>query len=277
MKKKYFSSMRTGILLFLLLLATLFFVKQISMGRSGNGWWNADTSSVHIAPLPQDEKRAVVEIYAARAYNWRGWFAVHPWIATKEANAKSYTVYMVTGWREHTVSATPGIPDRKWYGSVPEMLFELRGDEAAKMIPFIKKAATDYPYQDFYRLYPGPNSNTFISYIIRHTPGITVELPPHAIGKDWIDDGKFFARSETGTGYQFSVYGLFGITIGKAEGLEINILGLTFGFDVMRPALKLPFIGRVGLKDRPLYGPKAVPEKAKSPNEPPPMVSPGAI
>jgi hypothetical protein len=269
--------MRTGILLFLLLLAVLFFIKQASMSNAKNGWWNADNSSVHIAPLPKDEPRAVVEIYAARAYNWRGWFAVHPWIAIKEKNAKSYTVYMVMGWRGNVVSAEQGIPDRKWYGSVPEMLYELRGPEAEKMIPQIKQAAKNYPYQNFYRLYPGPNSNTFIAYVIRHTPGITVELPPHAIGKDWIDDGKFFGPSETGTGYQISIYGLLGITIGKAEGLEINILGLTFGFDVMRPALKLPFIGRVGLKDRPLYGPKAVPEKEKSPNEPPPMVSPGAV
>lgn len=243
----------------------------------GKGWWNADNSSVGIAPLPKDEKRAIVQIYAARAYSWRGWFAVHPWVATKEEGASSYTVYQVTGWRSNVVNVAPGIPDRRWYGEPPEMLFELRGKEAAEMIPHIQQAAKDYPYQNFYRLYPGPNSNTFIAYIIRHTPGITVEMPPHAIGKDWIDDGKFFAKSETGTGYQFSLYGLLGITVGVAEGLEINILGMTFGFDVMRPALKLPFIGRIGLKDRPLYGPKAIPEKETSPTEEDPMVSPGTI
>ena len=269
--------MRLAILLFLLVLAATFCIKQLSMSKSGKGWWNADNSSVGIAPLPKDEKRAVVQIYAARAYNWRGWFAVHPWVAIKEENAKTYTIMQVSGWRGDKVSIAPGIPDRKWYGSTPEMFFDLRGDEAKKMIPAIKKAAKEYPYPNFYRLFPGPNSNSFVAYIIRHTPGITVEMPPHAIGKDWIDDGKLFARSETGTGYQFSLYGLFGITIGKAEGLEINLLGLTFGFDVMRPALKLPFIGRVGLKDRPLYGPKAVPPVEKSPDDAPPMVTPGAV
>lgn len=247
------------------------------MAKAQNGWWNADNSSVGIAPLPKDEPRAIVQIYAARAYSWRGWFAVHPWIATKEENADFYTVYQVSGWRMDTVSIQPGTPDRKWYGNPPEMLYDLRGAEAAKMIPQIQKAAKDYPYPHFYRLYPGPNSNSFIAYIIRHTPGITVELPPHAIGKDWIDDGKFFAPSETGTGYQLSLYGLLGLTVGKAEGLEINILGMTFGFDVMRPALKLPFIGRVGLKDRPLYGPKAVPKVEKNITEPPPMVTPGTV
>jgi hypothetical protein len=30
------------------------------------------------------------------------------------------------------------------------------------------------------------------------------------------------------------------------EGLEFNVAGLSFGMDVKRPALKLPFIGRLG-------------------------------
>jgi len=29
----------------------------------------------------------------------------------------------------------------------------------------------------------------------------------------------------------------------------MNLLGMTFGVDVYRPALKLPFIGRVGFPD----------------------------
>jgi hypothetical protein len=34
---------------------------------------------------------------------------------------------------------------------------------------------------------------------------------------------------------------------GWDEGLELNLLGLTFGVDVRRPALKLPAIGRLGM------------------------------
>jgi hypothetical protein len=33
---------------------------------------------------------------------------------------------------------------------------------------------------------------------------------------------------------------------GTSEGLEVNLLGLTFGLDVRHPALKLPGVGRVG-------------------------------
>jgi hypothetical protein len=32
-----------------------------------------------------------------------------------------------------------------------------------------------------------------------------------------------------------------------AEGVEINLLGLNFGFDFLRPALKLPGVGRIGM------------------------------
>jgi hypothetical protein len=40
--------------------------------------------------------------------------------------------------------------------------------------------------------------------------------------------------------------GVLGVTLAREEGVEMNLLGLSFGVDFMRPALKLPFIGRVG-------------------------------
>jgi hypothetical protein len=101
-------------------------------------------------------------------------------------------------------------------------------------------------------VWPGPNSNTFISHIIRSVPELGVELPPHAIGKDWIDDGDLFGLSETGTGVQVSLLGALGLTVGLAEGVEVNILGFNFGLDLWRPALKLPFVGRIGFKDAPI-------------------------
>jgi hypothetical protein len=266
------------ILLFLFLIALPFL---ISLAQNGRPWHEASRESVGIAPKPDQEKRAIVQIYAARAHGWRGNYAVHSWIATKEKDAKAYLVYQVVGWRSYrnlpVVSVEKDLPDRKWFDHEPELLFELKGVDAEKMIPQLQQAAKDYPYQNFYRLFPGPNSNSFIAYLIRHTPGIYLELPPHAIGKDWIDNGKLFGRSESGTGYQFSVYGLLGMTVGLAEGVEVNILGLCFGVDIMRPALKLPFIGRVGLKDRPVYGPKAVPDRDKAIGEDDPLVSPGAL
>jgi hypothetical protein len=35
----------------------------------------------------------------------------------------------------------------------------------------------------------------------------------------------------------------------RDEGFELNLLGFTFGVDFVRPALKLPFIGRLGISE----------------------------
>ena len=49
----------------------------------------------------------------------------------------------------------------------------------------------------------------------------------------------------SGSGFQLSLYGLFGILL--REGLEVNLLGLSLGVDPVRPALKLPALGRLGM------------------------------
>jgi hypothetical protein len=43
-----------------------------------------------------------------------------------------------------------------------------------------------------------------------------------------------------------SIFGLFGLTASAVEGLEVNLLGLTFGLNPFDPALKLPLLGRLG-------------------------------
>ena len=50
-----------------------------------------------------------------------------------------------------------------------------------------------------------------------------------------------------GTGYQLSMFGLLGVSLAREEGIEFNLLGSNFGIDFVKPALKLPFIGRVGV------------------------------
>lgn len=239
---------------FFLFLSILFVVRpQTSVAQ---GWRTADRSSLGIAPTPEQEPRAMVLIYAARTYGWKGNLAVHSWVATKERNGAQFDVFEVMGY--YTQTGTPVIrhtrraPDQRWFGNDPELIFEARGEKAEAMLPHIQKAIASYPYPDSYRVWPGPNSNTFVSHIMRNTPGITVELPPNAIGKDWIGGGQPVGLTESGTGVQVSLFGVLGVSVGLAEGVEVNILGMTFGVDLWRPALKLPFIGRVGFPDKPL-------------------------
>lgn len=227
----------------------------ISMIWTHQDWRTANRSSAGISPNPREYKEAVVEVFAARTINWRGYLSVHSWIATKEKNASSYKTYQVMGWNLYfsgnAVSVREDIPDRYWFGAKPVLIQELRGQKAEKAIAKINQVVEEYPFKTIYKVWPGPNSNTFISHIIREVPELTVELPSNAVGKDWLVPFKIFAPSESGTGWQVSILGIFGVTIGKAEGLEINLLGMAFGIDFLNPAIKLPFIGRIGVKDKP--------------------------
>lgn len=239
---------------------TKLFVLTLSLLLSSyahSDWRTADRSSANIAPLPSEAKEAIVHVYVARTFNWHKYFAVHSWVAFKEKGAKAYEVYHVIGWQARNggeaVVGKKDIPDRKWYGNIPELITDIRGKKAEAAIPQIKAAIQSYKYPNFYRMYPGPNSNSFVSHIIRNVDELQVELPPNAVGKDWIDDGDLYAMSESGTGVQVSVFGLLGVTLGLAEGIELNILGLSFGVDILRPAVKLPAIGRLGFKDAPVF------------------------
>lgn len=208
-------------------------------------WSNADRRPVGLAPAADVTPEAVVQIYAARAYSWRGAFAVHTWIATKAAGASDYRRYQVLSWRRPTVVSQWGQPDRSWYGNPPNLLADYRGASAAKLIPRIEAAVARYPAPDRYRAWPGPNSNTFIAWIVREVPGLEVALPPHALGKDYLFDG-VLAEAPSGSGYQLALGGLVGILLARDEGLEVNLLGLTLGVDPWPLALNLPGVGRLG-------------------------------
>ncbi|KAA0019787.1 DUF3750 domain-containing protein [Salinicola corii] len=209
-------------------------------------WHDADRSSSGLAPDPGEVNEAVVQVYAARAFEWRGAFGVHTWLATKAEGAERYRVYQVLSWRRPTVESEYAPPDRRWYGNPPTLLAELRGDRAARAIDRIEEVVPDYPEADRYRIWPGPNSNTFIAWVVRQVPELSVDFPPNAIGKDYLP-GRVVAKAPTHTGYQFSLGGLFGVMLAWDEGFELNVLGLTVGFDWQSPALKLPGVGRVGM------------------------------
>jgi hypothetical protein len=68
---------------------------------------------------------------------------------------------------------------------------------------------------------------------------------PTAVGKDYLGITPV-ARLPSGTGGQLSLFGIAGVAAGIEEGVELNLLGLTFGIDPKSLALKLPLIGSVG-------------------------------
>jgi len=236
-------------LAFLITLVALLAIGAIVTGGRAADWRTASREPVGLAPEPSTTPEAVVQVYAARAFGWRGIFGVHTWVAVKPARASAYTVYEVMGWRlrwnETAVSARQRPPDARWFGSRPELLADRRGPLASKLIERIERAVKSYPFADEYSLWPGPNSNTFTAWITRAVPELEVDLPPTAIGKDYLGS-RFVATAPSGRGFQFSVRGLLGLTLSGVEGIEINLLGLSFGINPFDPAFKLPLAGRLG-------------------------------
>jgi len=248
--------MRSRMLLIFLLLFVALPLYAVLSGQAplGRDFRTADRSSAGLAPRAEMTPEAVVQVYFARALNWRGIFGVHTWIATKPENAAEYTVHQVIGWRLYrglaAVASAPGIPDGRWFGNEPTLIAELRGEAAAAAVPKIIEAVASYPYPNEYKVWPGPNSNTFMAYIGRQVPELKLDLPSTAIGKDDPSNGSLLDRTPSGTGYQLSMLGVLGVSMAREEGFELNLLGLSFGVDFFHPALKLPFIGRVGIGER---------------------------
>jgi len=222
---------------------------EVSLKRS---WATASRESAGLMPPAAATPEAVVQVYGARAFGWRGAFAVHTWIAAKPEGADNYTTYEVIGWRAwrdgNALVRREGPPDRHWFGAKPEIYAELRGPEAAAAIPEIEAAVAAYPYTTQYRTWPGPNSNTFTASIARQVPALRLDLPPTAVGKDYLAGDRFFAEAPSGTGYQVSLLGALGLLAAREEGLEINLRGMTVGVDPGDLAVKVPGLGRLGAR-----------------------------
>ena len=225
------------------------FVALFTSLAAAADWRTASHAPVGLAPAPASTPEAVIQVYGARVWGMKGLLGVHTWVAVKPTKAKHWTVYEVIGWRlrwsDSAVVVSEREPDARWFGNAPELYAEKRGEGVDEMIARIDKAARSYPYGGEYSVWPGPNSNTFTAWLTRSVPELGVDLPATAIGKDYLRD-KIVGSAPSGRGYQLSLAGLLGVTASGVEGLEINILGLSFGLG--QSGLKLPFVGNIGVR-----------------------------
>jgi len=127
----------TRTLLFVMLLGFIVLAAILNSVQAQN-WWTASREPVGLAPDPASTPEAIIQVYGARAYSWRGYLGIHTWIAVKPAQAKSYTIYEVIGWLQRrkmpVVVIHENLPDRRWYGNKPEILAEKRGDGVDALI-----------------------------------------------------------------------------------------------------------------------------------------------
>ena len=147
-------------------------------------------------------------------------------IPSIKSSAGAYIAVYRSGFRA-------GIPDGRWFGNEPT----LSPTCAAKPPPKRSESSRrrgKLPYANEYIVWPGPNSNTFLAYIGRQVPELRMDFPATAIGKDYPINGSIVDRTPSGTGYQLSMLGVLGVALSREEGIEVNLLGLSFGIDFLR-------------------------------------------
>jgi hypothetical protein len=236
------------LVLFILPLLTRAALHAVNGGP--RSWREADWSSVGSLTPATGHPDARFIVYAGRTGGWKGVLSVHSWIVVKRANAARWTRYDVVGWG--TPLRTNGwAPDGRWYGNRPTVIVDLKGREAEAVLPKVEAAVKDYQFRHRgdYRLWPGPNSNSFVAAVLRAVPEIRVALPSNAVGRDF-RPYPYFGLTDTRTGVEASLWGVLGAKLGLVEGLEINLLGAVAGIDLRDPAVKLPGFGRVGMEGR---------------------------
>jgi hypothetical protein len=171
------------------------------------------------------------------------WSLLGPRLDCREAY-RSTPLHSLRGLGFGVANGAPAVridrmgPDNYWFGARPQILLDRRGAGVDEMIAQVRAAVASYPYPNTYRPWPGPNSNTFLAHIARQVPDLAIQLPSNAVGKDFLPGGGLFAAAPSGSGFQLSLYGLFGILLAAREGLVVKLLGLGLGVDPVRPAFE---------------------------------------
>jgi len=238
----------------MLLIFAIFFAPLIARtafyaaGDGARSWRDADWSSTGALPQAKDFEPARLVVFTGTTGAWKGIFSVHSWVVFKQAGARAWTRYDVVGWGT-PVRANGWPADGRWYGNMPVAIADVSGAEAEKLIPKVEAAVRAYGYNRAgdYRIWPGPNSNSFTAAVLRAVPELKVTLPANAIGRDY-RSGFYAGKTDSGTGVELNLNGLFDVKLGWVEGIEVNLFGLVAGLDLRHPDVKLPGFGRIGIE-----------------------------
>ncbi|RLQ87492.1 DUF3750 domain-containing protein [Notoacmeibacter ruber] len=211
-------------------------------------WRDADWGRSGLLPPAESQADAAIYVLAARTGGLKGALSVHSWLVTKDAGARHYDRYDKVGWGQPVrKNAYPA--DGRWYSNDPFIVTELHGAAAERQLAKVEAAVQSYPFNHVgdYRIWPGPNSNSFSAHILEEVPELRTALPSNAVGRDYRPG--FFAIdvSEDRRDLHVTLGGLFGFAAGLRYGIELQFLGLVAGFDFADPAVKIPGWGRYSL------------------------------
>lgn len=219
-----------------------------SMQDRPGSWRAANWTSSGLLSATDEIDEAAVYVLAARTGGMKGALSVHSWLVLKKPGIAGYERYDKVGW---------GMPVRKngypadafWYSNRPWVVHAVTGEEAERLIPDVEAAIAAYPWamSGGYRIWPGPNSNSFVAYVLNEVPALGALLPPNATGRDFAPGLASFSVSPDWRDMHATVAGLAGFAIGARHGVEVHLLGFVAGIDFARPAIKVPALGRIDL------------------------------
>ena len=250
MKPLYMSKLRNVIIFILVIFILPAGASLIYWGlsdRPGN-WRSADWSSSGLLPRADGDNEAALYVLAARTGGLKGALSLHSWVVVKEAGQPSYDRYDKVGWG-NPIQRNRQPADGRWYSNAPFIVAERHGEAAERLVPKVQAAIGSYPYRlrGDYRLWPGPNSNSFIAHILHEVPELQTTLPSNAVGRDYRPGIINLDISPDWRDIHVTFGGLMGFAFGLRYGLEVQLLGLVAGFDFANPAIKVPGWGRFDL------------------------------
>jgi len=190
---------------------------------------------------------ALKSVKIPSSYPWYTRFAHHSWFDLKRGGDDR--------WMRVEIANTDGLvsigpidaaaarADERWRNEVQVDQWIASAD-ARRIGDAILEAARAYEHQGRYHAWPGPNSNTFVTRIGLEVSGLHFEQDHNAVGKDYAGLVRVGATT-TGSGVELETVPI-GVQIGFQEGVELHLFQLTFGISLFPPALKLPFVSRLG-------------------------------
>lgn len=212
-----------------------------------DSWRGATWTSSGLLPPPAADD-AGIYVLAARTGGLKGALSVHSWIVLKRPGETSYERYDKVGWGS-PIRRNHRDADGYWYSNPPYVVHSVKGEAAEALLPQFDAAIAAYPYAQpgGYRIWPGPNSNSFVANVLDAVPGFGGRLPPNAVGRDYTPGLGTFGMTPDGRDFRASLAGYAGFTIGAASGIEFHLLGLVAGVDVKRIGLKVPGYGTISV------------------------------
>jgi Protein of unknown function (DUF3750) len=201
--------------------------------------------TVPSVPLPT----CVVQLRYATLPHFLRAIAVHYWFVVGDPAARQWHRWEVWQTKDAGGQSLGHVhcdlrhPDDGVGGGAYRLAAEW-SDSAAQAIYAVLAQAQDYPYRDLYRAWPGPNSNTFVAWVLREA-GLHHALDPRAIGKDYVGLlGMQLSSRPAGAQVETP---LLGVRVCLRDGVEVHLLGLTCGLRWSPLEVYTPF-GRLGLK-----------------------------